>query len=49
MKERLDVKLTESGQAYYPIFYMNDFWMLSEKLQQINSSVTYAALLCGNK
>ncbi|TPX32479.1 hypothetical protein SeMB42_g07611 [Synchytrium endobioticum] len=34
-----NVKLTPDRQKYYPIFYMNEFWMLSDKLQPVNSSV----------
>lgn len=34
------VKITPDGEKYYPLFYMNEFWMLNDKLEQINSSVT---------
>ncbi|TPX34032.1 hypothetical protein SmJEL517_g03174 [Synchytrium microbalum] len=35
-----NVKLTPDGFSYYPIFYMNEFWLLHEKLYPINSTTS---------
>lgn len=33
------IRLDETEMKYLPFFYVNDFWMLSDKLQPINSTV----------
>ncbi|KAJ3319662.1 hypothetical protein HDV06_006155 [Boothiomyces sp. JEL0866] len=33
------MRLSKSGFEYYPIFYQNDFWMLSDDLIQLNDTV----------
>ncbi|KAI8900570.1 cleft lip and palate transmembrane protein 1-domain-containing protein [Globomyces pollinis-pini] len=33
------IRLDETGTQYFPIFYTNDFWMLTENLMLINSTV----------
>ncbi|KAJ3090478.1 hypothetical protein HK102_003622 [Quaeritorhiza haematococci] len=33
------LRLNREGDRYYPIFYCNDFWMLSDQLMPINDTV----------
>jgi hypothetical protein len=33
------VRLSQDGQHYYPIFTVNDFWLLQENLMPINETV----------
>ena len=35
------VRLTPDGTRYYPIFYVNDFWMLQENLMPVNETTKY--------
>ncbi|KAJ3188445.1 hypothetical protein HDU85_005596 [Gaertneriomyces sp. JEL0708] len=34
-----NVRVHEDGMRYFPVFYVNDFWLLSENLHPINSTV----------
>ncbi|KAJ3272565.1 hypothetical protein HDV01_005408 [Terramyces sp. JEL0728] len=33
------LRISQSGHEYYPIFYQNDFWMLTDDLVAINNTV----------
>ncbi len=35
------IHLVDDGRFYTPIFFVNDFWMLGEKLVAINDTTTY--------
>ncbi|KNC96940.1 uncharacterized protein SPPG_07763 [Spizellomyces punctatus DAOM BR117] len=34
-----NVRTTHEGKHYFPVFYVNDFWMLSDQLSPINTTV----------